>query len=171
MSTATDWQVRHRSGGGYGPWTDICDSDCTAGTLATHTVTGLTNSVLYTFQLRARNDIGWGMPAAASARPLASAPGAATGLGAVGGDAQVALTWEHSGGAWVDKWQYSTNNGTDWADVGGSDGNARSATIAKLSSTRARAFPTARATPSRCGRSTPKATARHPPASRSRPFR
>ena len=62
QSTATDWEIRHKSTGGYGSWTNICDSDCTSGELAAHTVTGLTNNTLYTFQLRARKQHRLGPP-------------------------------------------------------------------------------------------------------------
>ena len=52
-SSATDWEIRYKlENGGYGSWTDICDSNCTAGTLAAHSVTGLHNNILYIFQVR-----------------------------------------------------------------------------------------------------------------------
>ena len=133
QSTATDWEIRYKTTGGYGHWADICDSNCTAGTLATYTFTDLHNNVLYTFQLRAQNNIGWGLPATDSARPLASVPAAPT-LAAEGGNAQVDLTWSYAGSIWADKWQYSTDNGSNWADVASSDNDTRSATITKLSS-------------------------------------
>ena len=132
QSTATDWEIRYKTTGGYGHWADICDSNCTAGTLATYTFTDLHNNVLYTFQLRAQNNIGWGLPATDSARPLASAPTAPTNLEAAGGNAKIDLDWSYSG-VWVDKWQYSTDDGSNWADVASSDKDTRSATITKTS--------------------------------------
>ena len=134
MSAATDWQVRYAlAGGGYVSWADICDSNCTASTLATHTVSGLINRSLYNFQVRARNSIGWGLPDTASARPVSGVPNRPVNFTARGGDAQAALSWSY-GGVWVDSWQYSTDNGSNWANIANSDRNTRSATITKLSS-------------------------------------
>ena len=132
MSTATDWQVRYAlAGGGYVSWADICDSNCTASTLATHTVSGLINRSLYNFQVRARNSIGWGLPATASARPVSGVPNKPVNFTARGGDAQVALSWTY-GGLWVDSWQYSTDNGSNWANIANSHRNTRSYTVTGL---------------------------------------
>ena len=132
MSAATDWQVRYAlAGGGYVSWADICGSNCTAGTLATHTVSGLINRSLYNFQVRARNSIGWGLPATASARPVSGVPNRPVNFTARGGDAQAALSWSY-GGVWVDSWQYSTDNGSNWANIANSHRNTRSYTVTGL---------------------------------------
>ena len=133
ISAATDWEVRYKAeNAGYGSWTDVCDSNCTAGTLAAHTVTGLHNRVLYTFQVRARNSIGWGLPATATARSVAGAPTAPTLAKAVGGDGRVTLAWTYGGARWVDTWQYSSDGGTNWSNFTGSNRFTRSGTVTGL---------------------------------------
>ena len=130
MSESTGWQYRYKFGGGYGSWTDISNSGAST---TTHTVGSLSNNILHTFQVRARNAIGWGLSSTVTGRPVPSVPDAPTNLAAVTGDGQATLTWRyHSSSSpyiWIDKWQYSTNNGTTWADVSGSDRHTRSATL------------------------------------------
>ena len=59
-ATITKWQVQRKEGSGsYGAWRDIPNS--TASTTS-HTVTGLTNGVAYSFRIRAVNAAGNGAP-------------------------------------------------------------------------------------------------------------
>ena len=132
-ANAIGWQYRYKSTGDYGDWIDIpCDSPCDPGTLATYTVTGLDNSVEYTFQVRAQNNIGRGLPSTIIVRPVAGAPDKPTGLSAQGGDGQVALSWNSGGSVWVDSWQYSKDGGTTWTDVPDSDRATRGYTVPSL---------------------------------------
>ncbi len=98
-------------------WTDISGSG--AGTTS-HTVTGLTNGVEYTFLIRPVVGSGYG-PASESeqATPMPS-PAAPTNLAAVLGDGEVVLTWANPTDSAITKYQYSTNGGTSFTDIGGS---------------------------------------------------
>ena len=129
-STATGWQYRYKTSGGYGGWVDIpCVSPCNPRTLNTHTVTGLHNNVQYTFQVRARNSIGWGLPSELVTRPVAGAPTAPALSAAAGGDGSVTLWWTYGGGIWVDKWQYSSDGGSAWSAIAGSSRLTRSGKV------------------------------------------
>ena len=66
--TYSKWQYRYKTTGGYGSWTDIADS---GPNTTSHTVTGLTNGVLHTFQIRAHNDVTGAASDEASATPKA----------------------------------------------------------------------------------------------------
>ena len=99
-------------------WTDISGSNPAT---TSHTVTGLTNGDHYTYQIRAVND-GGGSPAsdAVSATPLGK-PAAPVTLNATEGDTQVTLTWSQATGgetrAPITKYQYSTDDGNNYADI------------------------------------------------------
>ena len=74
-------------------WTYIANSDATTTSL---TVTGLTNRVEYSFQVRAVDKVegvGAGLPSEVRATPLKPRPAKPTGLSAVPGDTQVKLSW------------------------------------------------------------------------------
>ena len=70
-------------------WSDIAD-----GTATTHTASGLTNDVEYTFQLRAVNDSGHSPEATATATPTFRPPAQPIGFAAIAGNAQVSLSWQ-----------------------------------------------------------------------------
>jgi titin len=68
-STIVKWQYRQsKSGGGYGAWTDIVGS---GPATTSHTATGLSNGISYTFEVRAVNAYGPG-PGIASAAVMPS---------------------------------------------------------------------------------------------------
>ncbi len=74
-------------------WTYIANSDATTTSL---TVTGLTNRVEYSFQVRAVDKVegvGAGPPSEVRATPLKPRPAKPTGLSAAPGDTQVKLSW------------------------------------------------------------------------------
>ena len=78
-------------------WTDIVNSDATTTSL---TVTGLTNRVEYSFQVRAVDKVegvGAGPPSEVRATPLKPRPAKPTGLSAAPGDTQVRLSWDLPG--------------------------------------------------------------------------
>ena len=59
-ATISKWQYQQKQGdGSYGPWMDIPDSTATT---TSHTVTGLTNGMVYSFRIRAVNAGGNGAP-------------------------------------------------------------------------------------------------------------
>ena len=59
-ATISKWQYQQKQGdGSYGPWMDIPNSTATT---TSHTVTGLTNGVTYSFRIRAVNAGGNGAP-------------------------------------------------------------------------------------------------------------
>ena len=132
--TIIKWQYQYKaaSSGNYGSWRDVPNS---GPATTSYTRTGLHHNVLYDFQVRAVNAIGNGMPSSTSARPVAGKPGAPpTFTATTYNNASTKLTWnKHSGGRWVDKWQYSTDNGSTWADVQNSGDGTRTATITKTS--------------------------------------
>ena len=76
-------------------WTDIANSGATT---TSHTVTGLTNRVEYSLQVRAVDvdkveGVGAGPPSEVRATPLKPRPAKPTGLSAAPGDTQVKLSW------------------------------------------------------------------------------
>ena len=92
-----------------------------------HTVTGLTNNVTYTFKARAVNASGDGPASTASATPM-PAPAAPVILSATPGDGQVALTWDDPKDDTITKYQYST----DYVINGGGNGNNGGATFSDI---------------------------------------
>ena len=111
ITGALEWQHRYKSANGYGSWAAIpCDLAMRPGNAlaTTYTVTELANNTLYTFQVRARNAHGWGLPAEATGRPVAGVPDTPTLSSAVGGNQQATLTWTTAGVIHVDKWQYTS---------------------------------------------------------------
>ena len=96
-----------------------------------HIVTGLTNGTAYTFALRAVNDSGDGAVSSIAAAPVA-VPSAPSGLTAAAGDAQVTLSWTDPGNATIDKYQLSSDGGTSFADIPGSDADTASHTVTGL---------------------------------------
>ena len=98
-------------------WSNISNSDKDT---TSHTVTGLDNDVEYTFLIRPVDSSGYG-PASESeqATPMPS-PAAPTNLAAAPGDGEAVLTWANPTDSAITKYQYSTNGGTSFTDIGGS---------------------------------------------------
>ena len=80
-------------------WTDIANSDAAT---TSHTVTGLTNRVEYTLQVRAVDKVegaGAGPPSdPLRATPMKPKPAEPAGLSAAAGDSQVKLSWDDPAG-------------------------------------------------------------------------
>ena len=81
-----------------------------------YTVLGLTNLTTYTFAVRAVNVIGEGPSATKDATPASATP-AAPVLSATAGDTQVKLEWADPNDSSIDKYQYSTDGGTNFNDI------------------------------------------------------
>ncbi len=88
------FEYRYKKAGyiDYGDWTPIPDSD---GTTTSHTVTGLENGTIYTWEVRGVNRGGDGVSSVdfPTAKPLPPRPGIPQTLTATAGDTQVTLAW------------------------------------------------------------------------------
>ena len=132
--TSTDgaivgYQVRKSmSGGAYDAWESLGSTVRPPRMPSAENgvaVSGLTNGVSYTFQVRAVNAFGPGAEITSAAVTPVGAPEGGE-LGADPGDGQVALSWaaDSSGGSAITKWQYRQSEGggfgpwTDIADSG-----------------------------------------------------
>ena len=131
-SAVTDYEVEYSSDGGTN-WTPFVHA---ASAATTQTVTGLTNATAYVFRVRAVNVVGvgeWTAPSAA-VTPYAL-PSAPTGVQAVAGDAQVALTWVAAAGngGTIDDYvvQYGTD-GVNWTTFVDGTSTALAATVTGL---------------------------------------
>ncbi len=85
-----------------GSWTTISGSDSRT---VSHSVTGLTQGVTYTFRVRAKNSAGNGASSGAESVIVVAEPAAPTDLAAEAGDTQVGLTWKDPGNASIAKYQ------------------------------------------------------------------
>ena len=120
-SAVTDYEVRHAEGAtvpANTAWASV-------GLVTTHTVTGLDNGELHSFEVRAVSGVGPGATAAATATP-AIEPDAPRDFTAVPGDGRVTLRWRapaNDGGSAVSHYQYryaagnSVPSGTPWKSV------------------------------------------------------
>ena len=104
----------YRQGGTGATWTAIPNSAATGANATSYTVTGLSNGVEYTFQVRARNAVGESAASlGASATPAATAPARPTNLTATAGHTQVKLEWTngHDGGSPITRHEYQQYEG------------------------------------------------------------
>ncbi len=119
-SAITKWQYLKEDGGTWdSTWTDICEtaSDSNCPSVASHTVSSLTNGTAYKFKVRAVNTHGDGAESDASASVTpATKPPKPTGVTVSGGDASVTLGWTSggNGGSAITKWQYLKEDGGTW---------------------------------------------------------
>ena len=133
-STITKYQYRQAEGEGstdFGDWSDISGSSAAT---TTYTVTGLTNDTEYTFELRAVNVSGDGAASSVTAKPEA-VPNAPENLSARAGDGQVALEWDDPSDDTIPitGYQVSTDGGTTFIDIEGSDAATTAHTVSVLS--------------------------------------
>ena len=89
-SAVTGYEVSYGTSAG-----SLTSSVATGSTGTSYTVTGLTNGTPYYFAVAAINAAGIGAPSSTSASvtPVATVPGAPTGLSGTAGNGQVSLTW------------------------------------------------------------------------------
>ena len=119
-SAITKWQYLKEEGGTWdSTWTDICETSTNSNcpSVASHTVSNLTNGTAYKFKVRAVNTHGDGTESdeSASATP-ATKPPKPTSVTVTGGDASVTLGWTSggNGGSAITKWQYLKEEGGTW---------------------------------------------------------
>ena len=136
-SPITGYDLRMSSDGGqtWSRWRPIAGSD--ADTVS-HTVTGLTNGISYSFELRARNAHGPGAPASVSAIP-ATTTSAPRNLSANPGNPRVTLSWTPGpdGGSPITNYELrlSSDDGQTWSHwrpIPGSDARTTSHTVTGL---------------------------------------
>ena len=125
----SDYQLSIDGGTNYSTIDDvIIDSETKT---ISHTVTGLTNDTEYTFGVRAVN----GAAATVSATPTATneeLPHAPTELTATPGDGQVALSWVGPSNSSITHYQVSSDGGTSFPDIEGSNAATTSHTVTGL---------------------------------------
>ena len=101
-----------------------------------HVVSTLANDTLYTFKIRAVNNVGGGAESdEVSTTPTARAPDKPTGLAVLTGDGQITLSWTDASDASILKWQYAyktSGDYGDWTDIPGSGATTTSHTVGSL---------------------------------------
>ena len=122
---------------GIPSWTDISNSAPGEANATSYAVTGLTNDVMYTFQLRAVNASGHSPASDTLDATPKAVPHAPANLSAAGGDGQVALTWDDpEDDTTITGYQYQQAEGegefVDWADISGSMATTASHTVTGL---------------------------------------
>ncbi len=132
-STISWYEYRKRSGSGsWSGWSTVAGYS----SARTRTVTGLTNGTVYTFEVRAKNGVGYGPAASKSATP-AGVPGTPGSLSAVRGDEQVSLSWTaaSANGSSIQRYEYRKRSGSGswsgWSTVTGYS-SARTKTVTGL---------------------------------------
>ena len=137
--TITGYQYRYRntSDSGWNPdWTDIPGSGAST---ATHTLTGLTNNLLYTVEVRAVRDATEGPSARDMETPRGPLAAPASFAAASGEDRQVTLSWDSSGDDSITEYEYryrvssETGWNPDWTSIPGSRWTTTSYTVTGLS--------------------------------------
>ena len=108
-----------------------------SGTRTTAGVTSLTNGTVYTFTVRAAEVSGGqtvivGLRSSVTAMPTEVVPAPPTNLIATPGDGQVRVTWDNPNNITIRKYQYSTDGGTTFNHMTGSNRNTTSFTFTGL---------------------------------------
>ena len=129
-STVTSYEYRRSTTSGWTGWSTVSGG----GNARSQTVTSLSNGTSYTFEVKAKNGVGYGSAASRSATP-AGPPGTPS-LTATRGNGQVSLSWSaaSSNGSTVTSYETRYLEGLEWSSwstVSGG-GGARSRTIGSL---------------------------------------
>ena len=136
--TITGYQYRYRnpSDSGWNPdWTDMSGSSATT---TSHTLSGLTNNVLYTLEVRSLRGVTGGPAARATQQPRGPIVVPANFAAASGEDRRATLSWDNSGDDSISRFQYRYRISTvsawnpDWTDIPGSRWNTTSYTVRSL---------------------------------------
>ncbi len=117
---------------GIPSWTDISNSAPGEANATSYAVTGLTNDVVYTFQLRGLNASGHSLASDRLDATPKAVPYAPTNLSAAGGNGQVALSWDDPEDDTITGYKYSTDGGTTFAEIGGSGATTTTYTVTGL---------------------------------------
>ncbi|MYG64965.1 MAG: fibronectin type III domain-containing protein, partial [Synechococcus sp. SB0675_bin_7] len=142
-SDITGYQLQRRVGTGssYGAaWRSISGSGAST---TSHTVTGLSNNIVYAFRIRAVAGNVDGVPSdGVVVRPLAPPPAKPTGFTATAGNALAGLSWDDPGNNDITGWQVQQKEGSGsygrWTFMGG--GKATSHTVSDLTNGRVYTF-------------------------------
>ena len=120
----------------FADWTAITDSDINT---RDHTVTGLTNGVVYSFRVRAENEQGEGSGSNEASTTPMSVPSAPHNMTSTPGNGQVALTWAtpaSNGGSAITGYEYRYQPASGvfifWTAVPDSNVNTAAYTVAGL---------------------------------------
>ena len=135
-STATGVEIRYKEkeqGVVVNPsttWTDWADAEGDTS----HTITGLSNGIEYSFEVRATNAVGGSDAESVDASPLAKP--AKPDLAAVPGDGKVTLSWTDPGNSSITGYQLQQKEGDAeygaWGDIVGSGASTTSHEVAGL---------------------------------------
>ena len=136
-SAVTGYSFQRKEGtADFADWTTITDSDINT---RDHTVTGLTNGVVYSFRVRAENDQGEGSGSNEASTTPMSVPSAPHNLTATPGNGQVALAWAtpaSNGGSAITGYEYryqpANSVFTSWTAVPDSNVNTAAYTVTGL---------------------------------------
>ena len=130
----TDYVVQYKLSSAS-TWSTFTDGVSTA---TTATVTGLTNSSAYSFQIAAVNSAGTGTySSTATATPHTTAPDAPTAVTATPGSAQLGLSWSapaNTGGAAISDYQvqFKLTSASTWTTFTDGVSTATAATVTGL---------------------------------------
>ena len=136
-ATITRYQYRHRIGeGAWNPdWTDIPNS---GPTTTSHTLTGLTNNIEHTFEVRSKRDMLEGPESRTTGTPRLPLAAPTSFVATSGDDRRSTLSWENPNDRTVDGYQYRYRVSSqsawnpDWTLIAGSRWNTTSYTVSNL---------------------------------------
>ena len=124
-----DYRVDSGDGNGWSIWQEFTT------TSSDYTITGLTNGVTHSFQIRATNSVGAG-PESDTVSATPSGPPVAPGdLRATPQDGSVRLRWNDPNDSNIDRYQFRYKSDGDfnaWADISGSDASTTDYTVSPL---------------------------------------